>query len=178
MWWRSFNAHHTWLTCDDNTVHMELWTLLAVSMGADDNRTRLNSLTMTENRPSSITTLIRAPSVTCWNFANVETCDMKPRSKPAVGIWAAYHLHILIVYRKQHIKVTRASLGSIHWSPAINLQSRHIGGSNMVVGHLLSLVCRHGTHCQNVYVIPLLVLQFLAVLENIPILRVLVYLAH
>ena len=33
----------------------------------------------------------------------------------------------------------------------------------MAVGHLLSLVSRRGTHCQNVYVIPLLVLLFLPV---------------
>jgi len=33
----------------------------------------------------------------------------------------------------------------------------------MAVGRLLSLVRRHGTHCQNVYVIPLLVLLFLPV---------------
>jgi len=42
--------------------------------------------------------------------------------------------------------------------PAINWQCRHIGGPHMAVGHLLSLVRRCGTHCQNVYVIPLLVL--------------------
>jgi len=48
--------------------------------------------------------------------------------------------------------------------PAINWQCRHIGGPhNMAVERLLSLVCRCGTHCQNVYVIPLLVLLFLPV---------------
>jgi len=47
--------------------------------------------------------------------------------------------------------------------PAINWQCRHIGGPHMAVRHLLSLVRRRGTHCQNVYAIPLLVLLFLAV---------------
>jgi len=47
--------------------------------------------------------------------------------------------------------------------PAINWQCRHIGGPHIVVGRLLWLVGRRGTHCQNVYVIPLLVLLFLPV---------------
>jgi len=45
--------------------------------------------------------------------------------------------------------------------PAINWRCRHIGGPHMAVVHSLSLVRRRGTHCQNVYVIPLLVLLFL-----------------
>ena len=36
----------------------------------------------------------------------------------------------------------------------------------MAVGRLLSLVRRRGTHCQNVYVIPLLVLLFLAIFSK------------
>jgi len=47
--------------------------------------------------------------------------------------------------------------------PAINWQCRHIGRPHMAVGHLLSLVRRCGTRCQNVYMIPLLVLLFLSV---------------
>jgi len=47
--------------------------------------------------------------------------------------------------------------------PAINWQCRLIGGPHMAVWRLLSLVRRCGTHCQNVYVIPLLVLLFLPV---------------
>ena len=47
--------------------------------------------------------------------------------------------------------------------PAINWQCRHIGRPHTVVRRLLSLVRRCGTHCQNVYVIPLLVLLFLPV---------------
>jgi len=47
--------------------------------------------------------------------------------------------------------------------PAINWQCRHIGGPHMAVRHLPSLVRRRGTHCQNIYVIPLLVLLFLAI---------------
>jgi len=47
--------------------------------------------------------------------------------------------------------------------PAINWQCRHIGGPHMVVGRSLLLVRRRGTHCQNVYVILLLVLLFLSV---------------
>ena len=43
----------------------------------------------------------------------------------------------------------------------------------MAVGHLLSLVRRRGNHCQNVYVIPLLVLLFFPSSENILLLRVL-----
>jgi len=49
------------------------------------------------------------------------------------------------------------------WLPAINWQCCHIGGPHMVVRRLLSLVRRCGTHRQNVYVIPLLVLLFLAI---------------
>jgi len=50
--------------------------------------------------------------------------------------------------------------------PAINWQCCHISGPHMVVGRLLSLVCRRGTHCQNVSVIPLLVLLLLAVFSK------------
>jgi len=46
---------------------------------------------------------------------------------------------------------------------AINWHCRHIGRPHMAVGRLLTLVCRRGTHCQNVYVTPVLVLLFLAV---------------
>jgi len=68
----------------------------------------------------------------------------------------------------QYLAVHWSSLSPHHDSifvrlPAIIWQCRHIGGPHMVVGHLLLLVRRCGTHCQNVYVIPLLVLLFLAI---------------
>ena len=66
---------------------------------------------------------------------------------------------------------------AVHWSPvsetaswqhlsslpAINWQCRHIGRPHMAVGRLLSLVCRRGIDCQNVYITHFLVLLFLAV---------------
>jgi len=67
---------------------------------------------------------------------------------------------------------------AVHWSPVSETASRqhlslaashqltvppHWRSTCMAVGHLLSLVRRRGTHCQNVYVIPLLVLLFLPI---------------
>ena len=65
---------------------------------------------------------------------------------------------------------------AVHWSPVSETASRqHLRSAashqvavpphrrTMSVGRLLSLVRRRGTHCQDVYVIPLLVLLFLPV---------------
>ena len=50
--------------------------------------------------------------------------------------------------------------------PAINWQCRRIGGSHTAVGRLLSPARRRGTHCQNVYVTPPIVLLCLAVFSK------------
>ena len=48
----------------------------------------------------------------------------------------------------------------------ISWQCRHIGGSHTADGRLLSLTRQRGTHCQNVYVTPPLVILFLAVFSK------------
>ena len=52
------------------------------------------------------------------------------------------------IWRHTGHQTLRLHHGSIFiLPPAINWQFRHIGGLHMVVGHLLSLDCQHGTHC-------------------------------
>jgi len=46
------------------------------------------------------------------------------------------------------------------WLPAIKWQFCDIDGLHMVVRHSLSLVCRRGTHCRNIYATILRVLLF------------------
>ena len=76
---------------------------------------------------------------------------------------------------------------AVHWSPVFETASwQHLHSAasrqltvppHMVIGRLLLLVRRRGTHCQNIYMIPLLVLLFFCYLsvllssENVPLLK-------
>jgi len=74
----------TWLTSDVDAAHVVLWAIRTVIIGTLEDRTQQNFPAVAEDGPASLSTLIRAPQITCWDVINVQAGDVEPCPETAV----------------------------------------------------------------------------------------------